>query len=103
MENQVSFDNDFVVKCNDCGGVCLHHFRTEVYNRASEDTPFGTLSVVDDAPPENLMNVKHQAAFSNNPSPRRNGIRIFFYCECCPKVSVLDIIQHKGSTYIEWE
>ena len=103
LENQISVDDNLAVKCNNCGGFCLHHFRTEVYNRDSEDECFGTMSITDDAPPECVKDMKFETSFSNNPSPRRNGIRIYFYCEWCPKVSVLDIIQHKGSTYIEWE
>lgn len=37
-----------------------------------------------------------------NPSPRRDGIEIEFWCECCPAHPRLAIMQHKGSTYMEW-
>ena len=89
--------------CPHCGGHCLHHFRVEVFNRTSEDAEYGTMSVIESELPETIKGLKFEASFQNNPSPRRDGLRIFFWCEFCPKISVLDIIQHKGSTYIEWK
>jgi len=103
MTTEVCLGNDSILHCPHCAGTNLHHIRSEVYNRASEDDYFGTMSITDDAPPECVKDMKFETSFSNNPSTRRNGIRIFFYCEWCPEVSVLDIIQHKGSTYVVWE
>lgn len=37
-----------------------------------------------------------------NPSPRRDGIRINFCCECGARSS-LAIVQHKGQTIVAWE
>ena len=34
---------------------------------------------------------------------RRQSIRIHFDCEMCGHVGQLRIIQHKGSTYMEWD
>jgi hypothetical protein len=40
---------------------------------------------------------------SNNPSSRRQGLKINFICECCEaKVHTLNIVQHKGSTLMFW-
>ena len=37
-----------------------------------------------------------------NPSPRRQGMLIEFYCEGCEGALRLAVFQHKGSTYMEW-
>jgi hypothetical protein len=37
-----------------------------------------------------------------NPSSRRGGIAIRFWCEGCPFISELTLAQHKGSTEVEW-
>ena len=39
----------------------------------------------------------------DNPSARRYGLRIFFWCEHCCAVPVLNIYQHKGNTFLRWE
>lgn len=93
--------HDSILLCPHCDNGNLHHIRTEVYVRGEEDANYGTMLIADDNSRWN--NVKFESSFSNNPSTRRNGIRVFFVCEHCPELSVLDIIQHKGSTYIEWE
>ncbi len=40
---------------------------------------------------------------TNNPSDRRGGIVLGFECEFCPEhIFGLNIVQHKGSTYLNW-
>ena len=39
---------------------------------------------------------------AENPSPRRDGVAIQFWCEACPSTPVLHIYQHKGDTMINW-
>ena len=39
---------------------------------------------------------------SGNPSGRRHGMTIRFYCELCPSTPNLAIYQHKGTTYVKW-
>jgi hypothetical protein len=38
-----------------------------------------------------------------NPSSRRSGLNIGFYCENCPRLFWLRIEQHKGETYLSAE
>jgi hypothetical protein len=39
---------------------------------------------------------------NENPSSRRDGIAIGFWCECCPVKSELTIAQHKGQELVAW-
>jgi hypothetical protein len=83
--------------CPACDYHCLHHSRVEVYDR-SEDEVLTTLTTVG-----RLVQTEMVQNTRRNPSPRRHGMRIFFYCEGCPVESSLVLYQHKGSTYVEWE
>jgi len=39
---------------------------------------------------------------SGNPSSRRDGLAIKFWCEGCPAVLELTVEQHKGQTFLAW-
>lgn len=73
----------------------LHHGRIEVFNR-QEDSETGNHTVIDGSKTIIDNDV------SGNPSPRRDGISIVFWCEQCGEQSILDIIQHKGMSYMRW-
>ena len=103
MKHDVTLNNDSILQCPHCCGIHLHHIRAEVYNREKEDANYGAMLIADECSRWTESHIKFESSFSNNPSSRRNGIRIFFCCETCPEVSVLDIIQHKGNTYVVWE
>jgi hypothetical protein len=73
----------------------LHHNIVEIYNR-EEDAATGTHVSVSG---------KHIQIDDNielNPSPRREGIAVSFWCEQCCEASILEIIQHKGMSYMRW-
>lgn len=84
------------LECHHCGGDNLHQTNCATYWRDSEDSEIGA----------STFSGKEEASFCNsmngNPSPRRDGISITFWCEGCNNISQLDIIQHKGSTYLDW-
>ena len=87
--------------CPDCGHDCLHHGRVEVFDRR-QDNDQVDVAVIDggQARVERAPN-----ASSGNPSLRRHGLRIFFWCERCSGVGadkVLCIEQHKGNTFLSW-
>jgi hypothetical protein len=49
------------------------------------------------------VDVKHDT-LDENPSSRRNGLRVKFYCEQCEKdLPMMLISQHKGQTFIGWD
>ena len=89
----------------------MHQQTVEVYNR-SEDSPdkpvivpgcdeFGVPSVASD---EELSIEKalEELPVRGNPSFRRSGLRVWFYCEqgC---INSLVVLQHKGNTEMYFE
>jgi hypothetical protein len=87
--------------CPNCGENFLHHEKVEVFARRQEAGDLG------DGGGVHVTVENGQALISKNmtenPSPRRDGISIEFSCENCPHRSRMTIIQHKGSTYLEFE
>lgn len=56
----------------------------------------------------NIFSESSGSAIANdmngNPSPRRDGIQINFKCEGCASAGLtMNIVQHKGSTFFEWD
>ena len=99
-----TFDNEAIgapwsiLNCPVCGEDGHMHQRTvEVFQRA-EDASIGLhVQVLTET-------VFVGSEMDGNPSSRRQGLRIKFECESCPdKPHFLTIVQHKGSTLIEWE
>jgi len=83
------------VKCQ-CGCECLHQYKVEVFERKEDDDTGLHISVKD-------QKVFIDNNINNNPSGRRQGVKIYFRCEWCTKKTVLSLAQHKGATYISWE
>jgi hypothetical protein len=88
--------NKFNLICPCCGSIYLHQSTINVYNR-DEDADKGLHVIV-----ENDMTITG-TDMQNNPSPRREGLSIKFWCEECPEKLTLNIYQHKGETLIEWK
>jgi hypothetical protein len=84
------------LRCAGCGCSEVHHERVEVFER-SEDAEEGLHIVI-----EGLKFTK-DSSLEGNPSRRRDGLLIQFWCEQCDEKSVLAISQHKGVTYVDWE
>jgi len=84
------------VACPGCGNQYLHHGEVTVFSRDEDAAKclvttigvFGTNVELTDG--------------KGNPSARRHGVMIEFSCEHCYAAPVLEIVQHKGMTYIEW-
>ena len=87
-----------ILLCPNCQTGTLHQSKVEVWFRR-EDADQGLHAVIDDD-----VYINHIAdTASNNPSPRRSAVQIGFTCEECWASLFLSILQHKGSTYVEWE
>ena len=86
--------------CARCGEAMLHQERVEVFIPQQEDDERGLrLSV-------NIEKVSFETdshAGRGNPSSRRDGVAITFWCEICHGKSRLTIAQHKGAEYLEIE
>ena len=89
-------DGEKILVCPHCGEVFLHQYKTEIFDR-DEDELEG-LHVITDR--ENDIIIKRD--LEGNPSKRRDGLRVHFFCEICRASSALEIYQHKGQTFVKF-
>ncbi len=98
-----------ILKCPHCKGEHLHHIEVKLFNR-KEDSSKGLYikSVVEQplddlgfrtTPMQDGVEIKTILPIGN-PSARRSGMIVYFYCEECGKKSRFSLAQHKGSTYM---
>jgi hypothetical protein len=92
------FDDDGL-ECPACGCNNLHHGGVVLYNRAEDDEYVTVITAKGNN--VSLTDVPNRSVA--NPSLRRHGMRINFYCEQCDDNYELCIAQHKGTTYLHWE
>ena len=89
-------DEDGFLQCPACGNDYLHHYVTEVYER-TEDSLTGRRII---STRETLL-IDDKVSFADgNPSERRDGVNILFWCEQCACESSLCLSQVKGRTEI---
>jgi hypothetical protein len=86
-----------VLLCPGCGYNNLHHEAIEVFERSHEDASDGLHVIIEKGV------VEVDADLHRNPSPRRHGLSIHFWCETCAVLPVLTIAQHKGETLVTWD
>lgn len=82
------------LKCPSCGFNYLHHNRIEIFERG-EDEQKGLHVTVENGELQTNTNLE------GNPSSRRHGLLIHFWCEGCKAQPVLSISQHKGNTWVD--
>jgi len=90
----LKYNEDGVYLCPFCGFEYTHHGKVEVYGRCEDDKNSNHVTV-------ERYNVKVDRSNEGNPSSRREGISIQFWCEGCHRIHYLKIAQHKGNTIIE--
>jgi hypothetical protein len=93
--NRVRIDPNDILKCQECDLTNLHHESVEIFER-EEDALSGVHVLVE------RTGVVVNDDMTGNPSDRRHGLLIRFTCETCDATPILKMIQHKGSTYMEW-
>jgi hypothetical protein len=84
--------------CPHCGQSNLHHDAVTVFDRRGEDGPTAATTITG----HSVYREEGQAADLANPSSRRDGLAVSFWCEHCPAISELTIAQHKGITILGW-
>jgi hypothetical protein len=82
-----------VATCPFCDSEYLHQIEVEVFFR-EEDTDKGSHTTIT----RDASIVKSDQ--TGNPSPRRDGVRVWMKCEQCQRLSWVDIYQHKGQTFL---
>lgn len=92
----IELDSNGTLLCPSCKGDYLHQFSAEVYFVDSEDSERGNAFEIS-------KSCVRSVPMNNNPSARRDGIRIIFHCETCSASPSLTIVQHKGQTITSWE
>lgn len=83
-----------LVVCPTCESQWTHHADIEVYKRDGEDG-LSKVTVIG----ERAGTLSNQ--LNENPSRRRDGIRIWFWCEWCHAEFNITIAQHKGQTLVD--
>jgi hypothetical protein len=96
-EEIVMIERD-TLTCPHCAGGYLHQRQVNVYERR-EDARLTVRTQVTRSG-ANVMTVP--SAGSGNPSDRRQGVSIVFWCENCHRQPELTFEQHKGNTLVEW-
>lgn len=89
-----TFDENRMMVCPCCGGNNLHQVQVKAFFR-EENSSNDTRVLIKQGYVTQHFN-------GENPSARRDGLRIQFECEHCEADPELAIVQHKGSTYIYW-
>ena len=85
--------------CPCCGETYLHHGAIDIFTRHEDAEETLHTSVTGFHTTTALV----KSDTVDNPSGRRYGLRIGFWCEVCGEESALTLAQHKGNTHIEWE
>jgi len=90
---------DQYLLCPCCGETYLHHGNVDIFMRPEDGTDTVHTSVTGFTTKTTLV----KSNTVDNPSSRRYGLRIGFWCEICGEESALTLAQHKGNTHIQWE
>lgn len=100
-----------VMKCARCESNNLHQFKVEVFARQEDQEKYTSYTVYNAEPhwdsssqDRNCLGliVDQDKAHASNPSDRRQGVNIHFWCELCSHITKLSISQHKGCEYLEY-
>jgi hypothetical protein len=100
-----ALNDNTAILCPNCDSSYLHHEEILINARA-QDSDTGTcvhVSGIGDycCGPIETKHIE-QASMALSISPRRGGLLITFWCECCQSSPKLAIYQHKGETILKW-
>ena len=84
-----------LLRCPACGYEYMHHEVLEVFERPKEDAEHGVHVTITGC------TVTVDNKMTGNPSLRRDGLRIRFWCEGCDEKSTLTLVQHKGQSFLQ--
>jgi hypothetical protein len=81
--------------CPCCESEFLHQQEVMVYERNEDE------NTVIETHATRGRTTKRRTAGTDNPSPRRQGLRVIYWCEQCETTSAYTSFQHKGNTLEE--
>ena len=88
------------VPCAHCESVYTHHDEVSVFSRKHEDSDNGATFTINSQRASRSTCYKRMG---DNPSSRRDGLTIEYWCETCGMYSRICIAQHKGQTFLTLE
>lgn len=94
-KKDVTIDRMRALFCPICQCDNLHQVEATTFWMDLEDSETGTFTKTSKGVVKEVNDVQ-------NPSERRDGMLIRFFCEHCSAEPELAIRQHKGVTYVEW-
>ena len=86
--------------CPYCKDDFLHHGRVAVFHDPHGED--GKRIIKNRVMGRDVVSEVVDRRQSRNPSNRRDGVGIFFWCEGCGQHSELTFAQHKGQTLVAW-
>ncbi len=87
-----------LLQCPFCGSEYLHHMKITTFDRGEDGETAVRTEIVG-----SQVSVNPLDEGRDNPSSRRDGMKIDFWCEGCGSAPIaLTIAQHKGMTEIGW-
>ena len=92
----ITCNAEFLV-CPVCSSEYLHHDAVAIFNREGEDATDGLHVEV-----WGQALAADRNADEGNPSGRRDGVTITFWCEGCEATLQLEVVQIKGRTALSW-
>lgn len=97
ITNSASYPEAEPLQCPTCRTGCLHQYVVATYFGSDEDSSELRLTEVSQGD-----TTVTEALRDDQQHGRRDACFIHFWCENCSRNPVLRIIQHKGSTFLEW-
>ena len=88
-----------MLRCPNCGDECTHHEEVAVYSR--EEDAGWTRTEIAARTGACTQDASDEDDGRGNPSPRREAVRIALWCETCNGRFSLEVLQHKGRTYVQ--
>lgn len=88
---------DEELQCPNCKNSFLHHSFVQIFERVKEDGESNAIQI-DGINSSGKFLISMSENNQRNPSARRDGIIIGFWCECCSAHIEMHIAQHKGCT-----
>src|SRR5262245_43534829 len=95
---KIEIDDMGRLSCPSCKENELHHYMVTIYGRTEDAPHTQVIEIADRGILERCMDSDE----CGNPSLRRDGVAVRFWCEHCDVISEMTIAQHKGLTLLDW-
>lgn len=98
VEARIWSERASLLRCPCCGSEYLHHAKVTVFDRGEDADAVARTEVLGAQ-----VTIRPLDQCQDNPSSRRGGVTIDFWCEGCGSSPItLTLGQHKGMTEIGW-